>query len=384
MQGWRPEMEDAHFTIGSLRGKGWEDTAAFGVMDGHGGHQVAHFCKRLLPQQIAKGPSQDPKESLMAAFQKMDELLMGGAKHLPEKHLPVAEAAEDSGCTCIVSLVQPDTIIVANAGDSRAVLCRAGKAVSLSEDHKPHLEKEHERIRKAGGKLTRTKRGANTHYRLNGDLNLSRAIGDLQHKRNPKLKWREQAVVSTPDVVFHRRSPEDEFLLMACDGIWDCLENQEAVDLVREMLPDYLDEERPFSGILEDLMSRIISSDLEKSSGRGGDNMTIILIVFGEAGSYAERVAPRSGGTVGATALTLQTGATGATAFQSPAKALHFADCDSSLLASSTQASERSEACRGCLLLRQWLYKFCSKPMEAAQPRQTRPLRESEDDYREA
>lgn len=76
-----------------------------------------------------------------------------------------------SGCTAVVALIVGREVIVANAGDSRCIICRNGKSVEMSFDHKPEDEIEFERIRKAGGRVS-------LDGRVNGGLNLSRAIGD--------------------------------------------------------------------------------------------------------------------------------------------------------------------------------------------------------------
>ena len=76
----------------------------------------------------------------------------------------------DSGCTAVVALLRGNELYVANAGDSRCVLCRNGKAIDMSVDHKPEDEIERNRINKAGGRITMD-------GRVNGGLNLSRAIG---------------------------------------------------------------------------------------------------------------------------------------------------------------------------------------------------------------
>lgn len=80
----------------------------------------------------------------------------------------------DSGCTAVVALVTKDRLFVANAGDSRAVLSRDGKAVDLSIDHKPEDLIELKRIQNAGGRVT-------SDGRVNGGLNLSRALGQWYH-----------------------------------------------------------------------------------------------------------------------------------------------------------------------------------------------------------
>jgi protein phosphatase 1G len=93
----------------------------------------------------------------------------------------------DSGCTAVVALLRDNHLYVANAGDSRCVVCREGKAIDMSEDHKPEDESERKRIEKAGGRVTGD-------GRINNGLNLSRAIGDHSYKKNDKLDLSEQMV----------------------------------------------------------------------------------------------------------------------------------------------------------------------------------------------
>ena len=100
-----------------------------------------------------------------------------------------------AGCAAIVAVVIDRTLTIANAGDSRAVLCRSdGRAEALSLDHKPHLDREIHRIVKAGGFV-------NQFGRVNGNLNLSRSIGDLKYKQIPGLSPAEQMITAEPDIV---------------------------------------------------------------------------------------------------------------------------------------------------------------------------------------
>mmetsp|Transcript_1666 Transcript_1666/g.5689 ORF Transcript_1666/g.5689 Transcript_1666/m.5689 type:complete len:357 (+) Transcript_1666:167-1237(+) len=278
MQGWRVRMEDAHFAVPELEGEGWTGTAAFGVMDGHGGSAVARFCERNLPSEIAKGPSKDTRGALISAFHRMDELLDQGVSALGA--MSSTANPDWVGCTCVVCLVRPDVLVVANAGDSRAVLSRNGTAVPLSEDHKPNLPSERERICRAGGCVERQQAGPIVQFRVNGNLNLSRSIGDLEYKRNPLLPPCEQMICSTPDVLTYKREADDEFLLLACDGVWDVLGSQEAVDFVRERLPQWQSQGWPLCGIAEEMLDHCISPDLALTNGLGGDNMTALLVVF--------------------------------------------------------------------------------------------------------
>ncbi len=142
-----------------------------------------------------------------------------------------------SGCTAIAAVVLGNTLYVANVGDSRCVLSRDGKAVEMSEDHKPEDEGEKKRIVKAGGEVTADGRGEWFYFRLkglllkaytffvvnlvNGGLNLSRAIGDHLYKKNESLSDVEQMVTALPDIRTHEIDfSKDKFMFLACDGIW--------------------------------------------------------------------------------------------------------------------------------------------------------------------
>jgi len=301
MQGWRVRMEDAHFAIGSLDGPGWEDTAAFGVMDGHGGKEVAEFCAHYLPVTIAKGSIRDVSTTLTDAFHGIDDMLRNrdsGLDGVPGYNTfggkKSAANPQWVGCTAVVCLVRSDVIIVANAGDSRAVLSRRRQAVPLSEDHKPNDPRERGRIEKAGGYVERQQVGPNVQYRVNGNLNLSRSIGDLEYKKNSMLEPCEQMICSTPDVQSFRRETEDEFMIVACDGVWDVLSNQDAVDFVHARLPACLRDRQPLSGILEEMLDNCISPDLMMTQGLGGDNMTALLVVFNSGTVLAASASPVS------------------------------------------------------------------------------------------
>eukprot|EP00112_Aurelia_sp_Birch-Aquarium-sp1_P009285 Seg205.16 transcript_id=Seg205.16/GoldUCD/mRNA.D3Y31 product="Protein phosphatase 1G" protein_id=Seg205.16/GoldUCD/D3Y31 len=184
------------------------------------------------------------------------------------------EVGKDSGSTAIVALKRGDQLVVANVGDSRCVLCRGKKAVDMSVDHKPEDEGETARITKAGGKITGD-------GRVNGGLNLSRAIGDHNYKVNEDLSPHEQAITAVPDIKEETITKEDQFMIMACDGIWNIMTSQEAVDFVCEKL----DQQRKngsicLSKICEQVFDKCIAPDTS-GDGSGCDNMTCIIILFG-------------------------------------------------------------------------------------------------------
>ncbi|KAJ1606175.1 PP2C-like protein phosphatase [Cryptosporidium canis] len=138
---------------------------------------------------------------------------------------------EHCGTTAVVAVIVPGEndefpyLIVANAGDSRAVLSRSGQAIALSHDHKPELPLENDRILKAHGTVE--------NGRVDGNLNMSRTLGDLQYKSDTTLGPEEQKITAFPDVRIIPLTIEDEFIVLACDGIWDVVDNQLCVDIVR-------------------------------------------------------------------------------------------------------------------------------------------------------
>jgi len=294
-------MEDAHICLPSLRADGyWGSTGLFGVMDGHGGEQVARFCERHLPEELCKfrlergSAARDFEAALVGAFHRMDELLQDRSASGPElqrlTNKPAPEAAGRAvrptgpvdadlvGCTACVCCVTEDQLVVANAGDSRAVLCRGGRAVALSEDHKPNDAREKRRIEAAGGYVENSGPGQ---YRVNGNLNLSRALGDLEYKKDATRGPEEQIICATPDVEFAERSEEDEFLVICCDGVWDVKTNQEVVDFIRNgfrAAPP--DDPQNMVRVLEALLDSCVSPDLRLTRGLGGDNMTAVLVRF--------------------------------------------------------------------------------------------------------
>lgn len=179
------------------------------------------------------------------------------------------EPGMDSGCTAVVALLRDRELVVANAGDSRCVLCHAGKAVDLSIDHKPEDEEEKHRIEGAGGKVTGD-------GRVNGGLNLSRAIGDHSYKQNADLPPEEQMITSLPDIQTRTLEDDDEFVVLACDGIWNFMSSQEVVEFVRERLKDPIKQAK-LSLICEEIFDYCLAPNT-MGDGTGCDNMTCLIV----------------------------------------------------------------------------------------------------------
>ncbi|XP_017471075.1 PREDICTED: probable protein phosphatase CG10417 isoform X1 [Rhagoletis zephyria] len=181
----------------------------------------------------------------------------------------IEEPGKDSGCTAVVALLNGRDLFVANAGDSRCVVCRNGKAIDMSLDHKPEDEEESARIVKAGGRVT-------LDGRVNGGLNLSRAIGDHAYKMNLELPAEEQMISALPDVRKLIITPEDEFMVLACDGIWNYLSSEEVVDFIRQRLKD---DTKKISQICEELFDTCLAPNTI-GDGTGCDNMTAVIVRF--------------------------------------------------------------------------------------------------------
>lgn len=153
--------------------------------------------------------------------QETKAALETGFKQLNEQFLSIADEHKlNAGTTAICALILKNMLYVANVGDSRAVLCRGGKAIALSDDHKCTRDDEKKRVEARGGRITSYWGGP----RVNGFLNMTRAIGDRELK---------DVLSAEPEIQQHEIQSGDEFLILASDGVWDVLSNQGACDLLK-------------------------------------------------------------------------------------------------------------------------------------------------------
>ncbi|XP_008540946.2 probable protein phosphatase 1N isoform X1 [Equus przewalskii] len=254
-QGWRAHMEDAHCAWLALPGlpPGW---AFFAVLDGHGGSRAALFGARHLPGHVleALGPAPgEPEgvcEALRRAFLSADARLRA-----------LWPRGEPGGSTAVALLVSPRFLYLAHCGDSRAVLSRAGAVAFSTEDHRPLRPRERERIHDAGGTIRRR--------RLEGSLAVSRALGDFAYKEAPGRPPELQLVSAEPEVTALARQAEDEFMLLASDGVWDAMSGAALAELVASRL---------CLGLAPELLcAQLLDTCLCKGSL---DNMTCILVCF--------------------------------------------------------------------------------------------------------
>ena len=125
--------------------------------------------------------------------------------------------------------------IKGNVGDSRSIASVRGRVQNLSYDHKPNNELETKRILAAGGWVE--------FNRVNGNLALSRALGDFVFKKNETKRPEDQIVTAYPDVDMKDLTPDHEFIVLACDGIWDVLSNEEVLEFVRSRIAQQIPPE---------------------------------------------------------------------------------------------------------------------------------------------
>ncbi|KAE8693083.1 putative protein phosphatase 2C 24 [Hibiscus syriacus] len=238
--GRRRDMEDAVAIRPSFHRQGQESSAVgfhyFGVYDGHGCSHVATRCGERLHELVKEELEceEEWKGALARSFTRMDKEVnkwnesVVGAKCRCELQSPESDAV---GSTAVVAIVTFDKIVVANCGDSRAVLCRKGKPVPLSSDHKPDRPDELDRIQEAGGRVI---------YwdgpRVSGVLATSRSIGD---------NYLKPYVSCEPEVTVTDRTAEDECLIIASDGLWDVVSNDTACKVARMCLRGKADVHAP-------------------------------------------------------------------------------------------------------------------------------------------
>jgi protein phosphatase 2C family protein 2/3 len=262
MQGRRPTQEDK-LSVQQLRAPHLSRPAAAGVQwlglfDGHGGSACAHFAAEHLHQKVAAARAfrdGDLQSALRAAFRECEAAFFD-------------ETDSNAGACALVALCGGGQLHVAHLGDSRAVLCSGESAVAipLTEDHKPDSAEERARIEKAGGAVVRGGRCWRvTHAGTSMMLATSRSFGDRGFKQSWEAVAHHDAIEKAieaeadgeassgaarpdeaippllspiPTISSRPIAPADRFLILACDGVWDVLSDQQACDCVRAALEE--------------------------------------------------------------------------------------------------------------------------------------------------
>ena len=262
VQGIRPSMEDEDFCRDGVNG---ERISMFSVYDGHGGMEASKFLRsnfhkyfshHLFSSTAGRG---DINTSLFESFKQSDQELL---EHIKERGLSM-------GVGAVVNTVVIDeegNFFCANLGDSRAVIgLNGGRVVELSRDLKPGVPEEADRIRRCGGFVS-------SGTRVNGRLAVSRAIGDFEYKTS--TVGLDHMVSAIPEIRIHKRTGQERFLIIACDGLYDVMTSRDVATFIEDRIGSFV-----MKNIEPDPSQICIDIITECVIKRGTtDNVTIILI----------------------------------------------------------------------------------------------------------
>ncbi len=242
--GKRPTLEDEHAIYS------FPDQSFFTaeVYDGHGGREAATVASEMLTpafldlwnteQKALAHKRRSNPELLREAYRAVDD-------YIAKKH-------PKTGTTAATFYITGDRFLVSNAGDTRVVVGTRKNALCLTVDHRPDLNQERGRIEAAGGRILNL--GV---PRVEGILAVTRSLGD---------SYLKPLVSAEPRIVEGTLGRENDFVVVACDGIWDVLTPEEVLRIVRSAHnPD-----------------RAAEKVVETALGRDGrDNMTIVVADLG-------------------------------------------------------------------------------------------------------
>nr|CAB3477806.1 unnamed protein product [Digitaria exilis] len=247
----------------------------FAVYDGHGESWVAEMCRErlhvVLSEEMARlhlakggggGGVEEAgalwKEAMVAAFARVD----GEVAVIQVAEGDVKRNTE--GSTAVVVVVEPRRIVVANCGDSRAVLCRGGVPVPLSTDHKPERPDERVRIESVGGQIIYWQGP-----RVMGVLAVSRSIGDY---------FMKPSISAEPEITVTDRTSTDELIILGSDGLWNAMSNEYACKVARYCLSGRAAAKWP-AAVQGSSASDAAKLLVELAMARGShDNVSVVVV----------------------------------------------------------------------------------------------------------
>lgn len=263
--GPRRYMEDQHIKIDDLSMYLGSDViipkpnAFYGVFDGHGGPDAAAYVRKNINRFFFEDVNFPQSAEVDDAFLEAVGSSLRKAFLLADAALADdCSVSTSSGTTALTAIVLGSRLLVANAGDCRAVLCRKGEAIDMSQDHRPSHASERKRVEELGGFI-------DDGY-LNGVLSVTRALGDWDLKLS---RGNPSPLIAEPDVRQIVLTEDDEFLIIACDGIWDVMSSQQAISLVRRGLRRHDDPGQ----CARDLVMEALRLNTF-------DNLTVIIVCF--------------------------------------------------------------------------------------------------------
>lgn len=278
-QGTRRTMEDCHTTFVSCS----DSVAFFGVYDGHGGSQCAEYLRDELHRLFLshKKMRTDPEMAVREALLEADHSFLA--------------AGAEGGAVCAVAVIMDDILVVANVGDVEVILSQRDSVGTVAKDgqdsgsshqvagpprvltvvHQPQRNgREGERVLEAGGKLTRVQRVGHPNNLFLSSLAVSRAIGDAGFKLPEYTDGKPSGVIADPHTCSLRlQSDRDEFLVMACDGLWDVIPYEEVQQLCRSAVAA-----SGYAARAGDLTQMLVEEALMRGTT---DNITVVVVGLG-------------------------------------------------------------------------------------------------------
>ena len=245
------------------------------VYDGHGGSRAAHHCREHLHFHVMHTSAfgrGDMPAALIEGFHRTEESLAVELRADADRADRADRADSGAGRSCcgataLVALLRPDSLHVANLGDCRAVLSRRGAAVPLTRDHTAAAPDEAARVVAGGGEVL--------HGRLGGFLQVTRALGNLVFEATapaadagaPPVGRKPLGLSATPELHSLPLCADDEFVVLASDGLWDVVGSEDAVRLARAELLAYGDATMAAEKLVEEALKR-----------HGDDNITAVVV----------------------------------------------------------------------------------------------------------
>ncbi|KAJ4896410.1 putative protein phosphatase 2C 49 [Raphanus sativus] len=275
--GPKRSMEDEHICVDDLSSQLGclfelpKPSAFYAVFDGHGGSEAATYVKQNAIRLLFEDDKFPQTSEVNSVYVEEVETSLRNA--FLQADLALAEdcsISSSTGTTALAALISGRILMVANAGDCRAVLCRKGKAIEMSHDHRPINLPERRRVEESGGVIE-------DGY-LNGELSVTRALGDWDMKRPHGSK---SPLISEPEIKQITLTEDDEFLVIGCDGIWDVLTSQEAVGIVKRGLNRHDDPAR--------CARELVMEALRLNTF---DNLTAVVVCFVTVDREDEPVVP--------------------------------------------------------------------------------------------
>lgn len=300
--GHRQTMEDActivqHLNIAPLAVPHLSPQSFFGVFDGHGGHQASLYLSQTLHLNVSDGLDKISTQLLKLVDPSNENELKEDDKSIVELDVIIMKTLKDifletdayfvckskhpqHGSTATTALIIGKRLYCANVGDSRTLLCRNFLPIAMSQDHKPSREDEAKRIRDAGGFVINN--------RVMGELAVSRAFGDADFKKGIQniiqdegvvgdenesgdmKNWDEPLIIAEPDFKSLNITTNDQFLLLACDGLFDVFTGEELITFIRKDMLEHGDAQR--------CCQHLTHEAIKKRNSR--DNVSVILVIL--------------------------------------------------------------------------------------------------------